>query len=296
MGIHLKKHGIIDTDNHAAGTVASVGEYNVVATNDAGNIAEVVAEAPNLTSFVLNRIVVRGTNGQLFVPAAPTADQHAASKIYVDTVIASGPWKAKVHSVVPVHNAATVGDGSGGGAALVAGDHVINTTDGKTYTVTAGTGNGSQVTWDAGVLYTSVAIAPADYPDAMWQFDPQTQVWSTLNSSTHPRLHSMTSVTDHSATAWRVFFSNTTGAITELALGGTHKVLLSGGASTNPLFSSVGLYPTKITAAGELPVTSDLAGVADDTEVIVIGSTGRRFKCFKDSSGCYGIEYGLFAV
>ena len=294
--MHYKKHQITSAEDHAPGTVPGVGEYNVPATNDAGLITEIRVEAPDITSFILNRIVVRSTNGQVFVPITPTAPQHGTSKQYVDTVVSSGPWKAKVHSVVADHTAATVGDGAGGGNALVAGDHVINTTDQKYYTVTSGTGNGSAVTWDAGVLFTSVAVAPADFPDAIWQYDPQSNVWSTLNSSTHPRLHSMSSVTDHSATAWRIFFSNVTGAVTELPLGGVNKPFLSGGGANNPLFSSIGQHPTVITGAGEVPVTSDAAAVALDTEFFVVGTTGRVFKCFKNAAGCHGVEYGLFAV
>ena len=296
MALHNQKHGITSVIDHAPGTTAPVGEYNVPATNDAAALTEIRVEAPNITAFTLNRVVVRSDGGQVKVPVAPVLGNDAASKTYVDTVVGSGPYKAAVHSVVPNHAAATVGDGAGGGPALGVGDHVINTTDGKYYTVIAGTGNGSVVTWDTGVLFTSVALAPDDLQDLTWQFDPQTGTWTSKGALSHAQLHSMTSVTSHSATAWQVFFSNASGAVTELPLGGAGKVLVSGGVAVNPLFSSVGFHPTTILAAGELPVSSDAGTVAEVTIFMCIGSTGRRYLCFKDADGVWGAELGQVAV
>ena len=294
--MHLKKHSVISVADHGAGTVPPAGEYNVVGTDAAGSVAEVRVESVNLTTFVLNRIVVRSTNGQVRVPSVPENAQDAASKSYVDAVVASGPYKAAVHSVVANHAAATTGDGGTGGPALVVGSHVINLTDGKYYTVTAGTGNGSQVTWDAGILFASVAVAPDDLQDLMWQFDPQTSQWISKGALSHPQLHSMTSVANHSATPWRVFFSNAGGAVTELALGAAGKVLVSAGANVNPVFSEVGLGVSVMNAAGELPVSTDAAAIPNVTIFVGVGSTGRRFIMFKDSTNVWGAELSAVAV
>ena len=50
----------------------------------------------------------------------------------------------------------------------------------------------------------------------------------------HNRSHSMTSTSDHTATAWRVFYSNGSGQVTELPLGNAGQVLKSNGASSAP--------------------------------------------------------------
>lgn len=295
-GLHLKKHSIVSTDDHSPGNTPNAGEYNVPATNDAGNITEVRVEAPNLTTYVLNRIVVRSANGQVRVPAAPENNLDAVSKQYLETVVLAGPYKAAVHSVVANHTAATVGDGGTGGAALTVGSHVINTTDGKYYTVTAGTGNGSQVTWDAGILFTTVALAPDDLQDLLWQFDPQTGTWTSKGALSHAQLHTMTSVTSHSATPWRMFFSNAAGNVAELALAGAGKVLLSGGTTVNPLFSTVGWNPTVVTGASELLVSTDAAALTEVTAFFGIGSTGRHFFCVKSAGTIYGCELSAVAV
>lgn len=50
----------------------------------------------------------------------------------------------------------------------------------------------------------------------------------------HNRSHSMTSTSDHTATAWRVFYSNGSGQVAELPLGNAGQVLKSNGASAAP--------------------------------------------------------------
>lgn len=55
----------------------------------------------------------------------------------------------------------------------------------------------------------------------------------------HDRSHAITSTSDHTATAWRAFYSNGSGVITELALGASGTVLTSGGASAAPTFGNV---------------------------------------------------------
>ena len=275
MGYHHMQHSITSTEDHKGGTPAGVGEYNVLGTSDAGNLVEVKVEAPNIVTFLLNNIVVRSTAGHIFVPATPTNNQHAASKVYVDTVLTSGPWKPVVHSAVPVHNVSTVGNGTTGGNALVPGSRVINLTDSKVYTVTAGTGNGSTVTWDAGVLYNTVAIAPVDFPDAQWQFDPQTNTWTNQGATNHSRMHSIISVTDHSANPWKMFFSNASGNIAEVALGGQYTMLQSGGAAQNPSFTLIGMFPSIVNCAGADPVTTDVATLPNDCYFFAKTSTGR---------------------
>ena len=55
----------------------------------------------------------------------------------------------------------------------------------------------------------------------------------------HTRLHSMASALDHSATSWRIFYSNGSGDVVELVNGASGTVLTSGGAAAAPAWQSV---------------------------------------------------------
>ncbi len=56
----------------------------------------------------------------------------------------------------------------------------------------------------------------------------------------HDRSHAITSTSDHTATAWRVFYSDGSGNVTELALGSSGQALISQGASAAPSWGSAG--------------------------------------------------------
>lgn len=59
------------------------------------------------------------------------------------------------------------------------------------------------------------------------------------HSQLHDRSHAITSSSDHTATAWRVFFSDGSGAVTELTLGSSGTVLTSNGAASAPTFAAL---------------------------------------------------------
>ena len=297
MALHNMKHALNSTDDHGPGTTPNAGEFKIVATKDDATIVEITVEAPNPTVFTPGMIPERGNAGQLYVPTSPTVGNHATSKTYVDTVIASGPWKTTLfHSAVADHALDTVGDGATGGPALVVGDVVLNTTDKKYYTVTAGTGAGNVVTWNAGVKPTLMGFWGEKLTDATWQYDPDADVWVNKGATAHNRVHAITSPTDHSATAWRIFFSNAGGVITELPLGAKNTVLISGGANVNPLFSTLKEYPTLVICAGDTPVSSDFSAVEVDTRGLCKTSTGRYYSFFKDSVNVFATEMGSVVV
>lgn len=56
----------------------------------------------------------------------------------------------------------------------------------------------------------------------------------------HDRSHAITSTSDHTATAWRVFHSNGSGEVVELALGSAGQALLSNGATSAPSWGAAG--------------------------------------------------------
>ncbi len=71
----------------------------------------------------------------------------------------------------------------------------------------------------------------------------------------HDRSHAITSTSDHTATAWRAFYSNGSGQIVELALGAQGTVLTSGGASAAPTFETPA--STTPTVASPSQITSN---------------------------------------
>jgi len=58
-------------------------------------------------------------------------------------------------------------------------------------------------------------------------------------SAHHTRLHAITGTSDHSATNWRVFYSDGSAHVVELALGADGTFLQSGGAATLPEFTAL---------------------------------------------------------
>lgn len=68
----------------------------------------------------------------------------------------------------------------------------------------------------------------------------------------HDRSHAITSTSDHTATAWRLFYSNASGAITELTLGNSGQALLSNGASAAPSWGSAGSNSASDLTSGTL--------------------------------------------
>lgn len=64
----------------------------------------------------------------------------------------------------------------------------------------------------------------------------------------HNRLHDITSVQDHSASNWSIFYSNGSGQIEELALGATNEVLQSQGPAAAPQWAPQILQPATAAA------------------------------------------------
>ncbi|MBI5218025.1 MAG: tail fiber domain-containing protein [Bacteroidia bacterium] len=87
----------------------------------------------------------------------------------------------------------------------------------------------------------------------------------------HTQLHAMTSSSDHSATAWRIFYSNSTGAITELALGNASEVLKSNGVGAAPSWqtdANAGGTVTSFSAGALSPLFTTSVATATTTPVL----------------------------
>jgi hypothetical protein len=195
------------------------------------------------------------------------------------------------------HVAATVGNGTPvspqtSNPALAVNDLVVDTTDGKVYTVTSITGGttGNTCTYDAGVLPTTAQVRVDKSTDMQWVWDTDGSVWVNQGSSSHARQHAMTSSSDHTAGNWKLFHSNGSGNVAELALAVANSPLLAGGASAAPAFGSLHFAPAPITAAGADPVDSDVSAWGNDTIGIVVGTGGKVFAAYKNATDVYYVE------
>lgn len=139
-------------------------------------------------------------------------------------------------------------------------------------------------------LGTAAAAASTDFAAAS-----HNQAWSTITSTPtslagygitdaassshthaqlHDRSHAITSSSDHTATAWRLFYSQGEGVITELALGASGTVLTSGGASAAPTFSALPAGGTKtiirFSPADNQPPSTNFATLDTRNSILVL--------------------------
>jgi hypothetical protein len=89
----------------------------------------------------------------------------------------------------------------------------------------------------------------------------------------HDRSHAITSSSDHTATAWRVFHSDASGQIVELALGAAGTVLTSGGASAAPTWAAGGGAVRSDTVSNVSYIGRALSGSATSASVWTIRRT-----------------------
>jgi hypothetical protein len=106
----------------------------------------------------------------------------------------------------------------------------------------------------------------------------------------HYKSHEMSSTTDHSATSWRLFHSNGSGEVVELALGDAGKPLIGGGTTAAPAWGAVLLASAVVTAAGATPEDSDVAAWASNTVGIVVGTGGAIWLTFKNGTDVYYVQ------
>lgn len=81
----------------------------------------------------------------------------------------------------------------------------------------------------------------------------------------HDRSHAITSSSDHTATAWRAFYSNGSGVITEIVLGAANTVLTSNGASAAPTFSGISSSAVSGLAASATTDTTNASNISSGT-------------------------------
>src|SRR3990167_6762092 len=90
----------------------------------------------------------------------------------------------------------------------------------------------------AGLTATEIGYVDGVTSAIQTQIDGKSDTGHT-HAQLHDRSHAMTGASDHTAGNWKVFYSNGTGAVTELALGADGEVLTSTGATGAPAFEAV---------------------------------------------------------
>ena len=92
----------------------------------------------------------------------------------------------------------------------------------------------------------------------------------------HPRAHSMTSASDHTAGVWKVFHSNATGKVDEIGIGSANSVLTSNGPAAAPSWQTLSATSTNATnltggSAGTIPYQS----AGGTTQMLSAGTPGQ---------------------
>ena len=105
----------------------------------------------------------------------------------------------------------------------------------------------------------------------------------------HNKTHTITGG-DHSAGNHKMFHSDGSGALVEIALGAAGAPLLCAGISAAPLFGSLLIHSSIVNATGSSPIDTDLSAVPNDTIGIVKGSTGLIWAFFKNSADVYYVQ------
>lgn len=206
------------------------------------------------------------------------------SKAEVDDLIASGIWKNNTSAALADHAAIDA-------SKTAVGKAVIDLTDNKVYKVTAI--SGSTVTFDAGYKPTTPEIRVDEDTDATWVYDVEGDSWANQGASSHSRTHAMTSASDHSAGAEKIFYSDGNGEVKELALGPAGTVLQANGAGNAPTFAApslAALANTIANAAGAAPADADMANDAVGAIKLFAGTGGNLFIAVKTASGVKSVE------
>lgn len=146
----------------------------------------------------------------------------------------------------------------------------VSTTNGVIFEGNAADGN--ELTLLAGTLTADRTVT---LPDATGTV--------ALTSDLHTRSHAMTSTSDHSAGNWKVFHSNGSGQVVELALGTDGYYLRAGGAAAAPTFAQIAY--SEISGTPTIPTVNDgTHTIAGTTNVITVTTTGGAFTANKSST------------
>ena len=192
------------------------------ALNDDANFATTVTNALAGKAAAVHTHVISDVTGlqTALDSKAASSHTHDASAISAGTLAAAR---------LPLATTSTAGAVIvGGGLGVSSGTVSANVTSvaGRTGAVTIAaadvSGLGGAATLNVGT--TAGTVAAGDHTHAQL----------------HDRSHAITSTSDHTATNWRLFHSNGSGQVVELAFGNSGQALISNGASAAPSWGQAG--------------------------------------------------------
>lgn len=133
---------------------------------------------------------------------------------------------------LPTATASVLGGVKIGSGISIDGNGVISASSGYTLP------NATTSTLGGVIVGTGLAVASGTVSVSFGTTSTTVAAGNHTHAQLHDRSHAITSSSDHTATAWRVFYSDGSGVVTELALGASGKVLQSNGAAAAPTWET----------------------------------------------------------
>jgi len=142
-----------------------------VGTNELADNAVDDTKLDETKSYVIAGLALNGSgsNAKITNVANGTDANDAVNKSQIDGLLSGVSWREPCK-----HKGDHDGDN---GWSLVVGDRVLDDTDNKIYTVTAGSGDGDEVTWDAGVAPQANWAVFIKEDESGWVYDSDTTTW-----------------------------------------------------------------------------------------------------------------------
>lgn len=332
MAIHSKKHNLGDSNDHGQATLAELNALISDATLDDSSSArtpsahDLDGSAHNgVSGAVENNFVSFDASGKPKDSGAKSSDFQAVSakgqangyasldgsaKVPTsqlpDTVLGAldyqGVWDADTNS--PDLPAATPTKGDYYKVSVAGSTSLGGITDWKVgdWAVYNGSGwdkvDNSETVSSVFGRTGAIVAASGDYGsdeitnDSTVSGATVTAALNSLETSSHAQSHAMSSTSDHTAGNWKLFHSNGSGEVAELALGGANAPLLGGGAAAAPSFGGTLIAPAVVSAAGAVVAASDLSAWGNNTIGVAVGTGGAVYFCFKNASGSFAVEMG----
>ncbi len=181
---------------------------------------------------------------------------------------AAPAFSAILDADVPSTHAGTAHHGAGHTMATGTSDH---SADNWRVFHSNGTGGVDQLALGAaGTYFRSAGTAAVPTFSAILDADvPSTHA----GSAHHTRSHTMPSTSDHTATNWRVFYSNGSGNVIELVLGAAGTHLESAGASAAPIWGSASDW-TEIVKPSDEGIMNSVTLQNDDDFLFTAAANG----------------------
>lgn len=246
-----------DGGGGAAWEAATGGGDTVSIETTAADILSVASGAISADDAGADRIVYWNNTNNKLAYGTPS-DVGAA---------ASGPITASGLTQATARLIGRTSSGVGAPEELSATDvrSFLNVADGAEVNVNAdwNASSGDAQILNKPTLGTAAAAATTDFAAS-----------NHTHAQLHDRSHAITSTSDHTAGNWKVWYSNGSGQVTELALGAANTVLTSNGASSAPSFAAAASGGTKtyavFTAGDNQPPSTSFATLDTRNSIAVL--------------------------